>query len=352
MKALFLAGGLGSRLKEMTKNLPKPMIPILEQPLLSLNIERLKKYDIDEIVLSTYYLPQKIKDYFGDGTRQGIKISYQKEEKPLGTGGAIKAAGKFFSETFFVFNADIVSDIDLKAMLRVHREKKADVTIAVTRVENPENYGVIEHDDAGYVTDFKEKPKKGETSSNLINAGIYILEPRILDEIMVGVSTSIEREIYPLLLRKNYKLAMYDKCKYWRDLGTPQDYLAFHQDILGGRVNFPAYNFSKASIYIGSDTRISDTVKLISPVYIGNGSTIAPYSVIGPYTVLGKNTIIGKKSKLKDCVVWASVNVGNCAKISNAVVMSDGIVTSKKNISQKDSFLMKFRNLLQNNRIF
>lgn len=331
MKVLFLAGGVGTRLQEMTKNLPKPMIPIFEQPLLSFNIERLKKYNIDEIVLSTYYLPQMIKDYFGDGKKQGIKISYQKEQKPMGTGGAIKAAGKFFSESFFVFNADIVCDINLTEMLRMHQEKKADVTIAVTSVKHPEKYGVIEYDSEGYIMKFQEKPKEGVSTSNTINAGVYILEPRILNEIQENTHISVEREIYPLLLKKHYKLAIYDQCGYWRDLGTPEDYLAFHQDILEGKLLIPSHVFSKESIYIGAHTKISNKVELISPVYIGNGSMVAAHSVIGPYTVLGKNSSIGKNSQVSNSIVWAGATIGNHVGISNAIVMPDGIVGSKKN---------------------
>jgi mannose-1-phosphate guanylyltransferase len=330
MKALFLAGGFGSRLKEMTKNLPKPMIPILDIPLLAGNIEKLKKYGIDEFILSTFYLPEKIKEYFGNGKRQGVKISYLNEKTPLGTAGAIKAAERFFSETFFVFNADIVSDIDFSAMLRLHQMKKASVTIAVTAVENPASYGVIEYDTDGYITAFKEKPKAGETLSHLINAGIYIFEPEVLREIEKDCCVSIEKQTYPLLLQKHYKMALYNKCSYWRDLGTPKDYLVFHEDILSGKIQMPIHDFLKDSYFVGAGAHIDETVKIIRPVYIGHGVTIEANSIIGPYAVIGQGTFIGKAAVLNHCVVWADTVIGENAKITDAIILSDCVMAVKR----------------------
>ena len=326
MKVLFLAGGLGTRLKEMTQNLPKALIPILEKPLISFNIEKLKKYNIDEVIVSTGYLSQQIQRFLGDGKKMKMKISYQNEQVPLGTAGAIKAAGTNFSEDFFVFNADVVSDIDLEKMLQLHKKKKAAVTIAVTYVEHPEKYGVIEEDEDGYINAFKEKPNPGESDSHLINAGVYIFDPKVLNEIPNNVYSSVERNIYPLLLQKKYKMAIYNECTYWRDLGTPEDYLAFHQDILYGKVKILSHDFLKTNIYIGAGTKFGGTVKIIGPAYIGDGTVIKPDSVIGPNTVLGKNTIIGRNTRIKDCVIWANTTVKNCEKINDAVVLPQGIV--------------------------
>ena len=174
MKALFLAGGMGTRLREMTKQLPKPMIPIFSKPLLARNIARLKEFGVDEVVLSTCYMPDKIRDYFGDGSGLGIKIDYVHEETPLGTGGAIRNAAAKFDDTFLVFNGDIVSGIDLGRMLSFHKAHRAEVTIAATYVEDPSAYGVIEYDAQRMIRAFKEKPQPGETDSHLINAGIYL----------------------------------------------------------------------------------------------------------------------------------------------------------------------------------
>jgi mannose-1-phosphate guanylyltransferase len=322
MKALFLAGGLGTRLKPITNDLPKPMVPIMGKPLLERNIERLKKYGVDEIVLSTCYKPRKIEKYFKDGRKFGVKISYITEDTPLGTAGAIKNAQNFFDGTFLVFNADILSDIDISEMIRFHREKRALATIAATQVDNPSDYGVIEHDENGYITAFKEKPKPHETSSNLINAGVYIFEPQVLDEIPLGRAVSIERETYPLLLQKGYKMAVYNRCSYWLDLGTPVKYLNAHKDILDGKYQIGDFDFYENRKYISRLANISSSARIIGPVYIEDNVKIGSNSVIGPRAVLCKNSSIGKGAKVVGSVVWDNVHVGSGASVINSVVMS------------------------------
>jgi len=321
MKALFLAGGFGSRLKPITDYLPKPMVPVMGKPLLERNIARLKKFGIDEIVLSTCYKPKEIEKHFKDGREWGVKISYISEDIPLGTAGAIKNAQSFFSETFLVFNADILSDIDISEMIRFHNEKGALATIAATQVDNPSAYGVIEHDEKGYITAFKEKPLPHETESNLINAGIYIFEPQLLAEIPGGKPVSIERETYPLLLQKGYKLAVFNRCSYWLDLGTPEKYLKAHRDILKGAFEIGEHDFSGNLPYISETAKINPTAKVIGPAYIGDDVEIGSFSVIGPGTVLGKGSSVGKEARIEGSVVWERVHVKNGASIVDSVVM-------------------------------
>jgi len=323
MKALFLAGGFGTRLKPITNDLPKPMLPIMGKPLLERNIERLKKYGVNEIVLSTCYKPKKIERHFEDGSKFGVKISYITEDEPLGTAGAIKNAQSKLDDTFIVFNADILSDIDISGMMRFHKEKKALATIAVTQVDNPSDYGVIEHDDNGYITAFKEKPQPHESSSNLINAGVYIFEPRLLDEIPSGRAVSVERETYPLLLQKGFKIAVYNRCSYWLDLGTPEKYLKAHKDILAGALQIGDYDFRKNRQYISRMARIHPSAEIVGPAYIGDNVEIDSYSVIGPGTVLCEDSSVGKGAQIIGSVVWNHVHVGSGASIVNSVVMSN-----------------------------
>ena len=323
MKALFLAGGLGTRLRPLTNNLPKPMVPIMGKALLERNIENLKRFGIDEIVLSTCYKPAKIQKYFGDGSRFGVKISYICEDEPLGTAGAIKNAERFFNDTFLVFNADILSDFDISEMIKYHREKGALATIAVTQVDNPSAYGVIEHDENGFITAFKEKPKPNETTSNLINAGIYIFEPELLKEIPSGRAVSIERETYPLLLEKGYKMAVYDRCSYWLDLGTPPKYLKAHKDILKGFIKIKEHDFSKNAQYISKTAKISRFAKIMGPVYIGDNVEISSFAYIGPNTVLSGNSTVGTDAKVVESIVWDNAHVEGGASVVNSVVMSN-----------------------------
>jgi len=323
MKALFLAGGFGTRLKPITNDLPKPMVPIIGKPLLEINIERLKKHGVDEVVLSTCYKPKKIERYFKDGREFGVKISYISEDIPLGTAGAIKNAQSFFDEAFLVFNADILSDIDISEMIRFHKEKGALATIAVTQVDNPSDYGVIEHDENGFITSFKEKPKPHESSSNLINAGVYIIEPQLLDEIPSGRAVSIERETYPMLLQKGYKIALYNRCSYWLDLGTPAKYLKANKDILEGLLQVGSHDFNKNRQYISGTAKINPGVEIIGPAYIWNNVEIGSFSVIGPGTVLCEGSSVGKGAKVVGSVVWDHVHIGSGASIVNSVVMSN-----------------------------
>lgn len=323
MKALFLAGGLGTRLRPITNDLPKPMVPILGKPLLEMNIETLKKHGVDEIILSTCYKPHKIEKYFGDGRNLGVKISYISEDVPLGTGGAIKNAQDFFNDTFLVFNSDILSDIDISEMIRFHKEKRGLATIAVTQVDNSSAYGVIEHDEKGFITAFKEKPQPHESSSNLINAGVYIFEPQLLNEIPDGRAVSIERETYPQILQKGFKIAVYNKCSYWLDLGTPEKYIKAHKDILNGSLLFSNYNFKKNMQYISKTAKISHNARIVGPVYIGDNVEVGPFAVVGPETVLCDASSVGMGAKVIGSVVWDHVHVGGGASVVNSVVMSN-----------------------------
>lgn len=329
MKALFLAGGIGSRLKDMTKQLPKPMIPIFGKPLLARNIERLRQFGIDEIVLSTCYLPDKIRSYFGDGSRFGMRISYVHEEHPLGTGGAIRNAAAHFQQTFLVFNGDIVSGIDLNRMLAFHQQKKADVTIAATYVADPSSYGVLESDADHYITAFKEKPQPGASASHFINAGIYLFEPRVLQEIPEGKAVSIEKDTYPKLLQKNYAMALYQEEAYWRDLGTPKDYLAFAQDVLTGKFSLPKDD-QKRVYGICRGAKIDAKAALIEPVYIGSGVEIGPHCVIGPYAVLEAGARVGAGAEIDHAIVWPEARLEGRSSVCDAIVLSDAVIPAGK----------------------
>lgn len=288
MKALFLAGGMGTRLREMTKQLPKPMIPIFSKPLLARNIARLKEFGVDEVVLSTCYMPDKIRDYFGDGSGLGIKIDYVHEETPLGTGGAIRNAAKF-DDTFLVFNGDIVSGIDLGRMLSFHKAHRAEVTIAATYVEDPSAYGVIEYDAQRMIRAFKEKPQPGETDSHLINAGIYLFEPSVLAHIPTGRPVSVERETYPALLAAGCRMAVYHEEAYWRDLGTPRDYLAFTSDLLDEEL----------------------------PVFGGLSKMF--YGVC-------KGAVIGEGAEVDHAILWPGARLAPETKARDAIVVADASI--------------------------
>lgn len=329
MKALFLAGGMGTRLKPLTDDLPKPMVPMMVKPLMERNMLKLKDCGVDEIILSTSYKPQKIKEYFGDGAKLGLKIHYVCEDIPLGTGGAIKNTQEFFDDTFIIFNADILSNINIIDMLKFHKEKRASVTIAVTRVENPSHYGVIEYNEDLYAESFTEKPKPSEIKSNYINAGIYIFEPDVLKEIPGSKVVSIERETYPLLLEKGYPIAVYKSKEYWMDIGTIEKYRQAHQDILNGSYPLPEYGKNSKGTFIAPNTKIHPTARITAPVYIGENSRIDAYTIIGPNTIIGNGCTVGINCKITNSIVWDKISIQNSSDVSG-VILNSQISNGKK----------------------
>lgn len=335
MKALFLAGGMGTRLKPLTDDLPKPMVPMMVKPLLERNMLKLKKCGVDEVIISTCYKSQKIEDYFGDGTKIGLKINYICEDIPLGTGGAIKNTEEFFHDTFIIFNADILSNINIEAMMKFHKEKKAAVTIAVTEVENPSAYGVIEYDEKLYAKSFTEKPKLSEIKSNYINAGIYIFEPSVLKEIPEGHAVSIERETFPLLLEKSYPVAVYKSDEYWMDIGTIEKYTQAHQDILSGAYPVPELTDENQGIFVGENTTIHASTKIIAPVYIGENAKIGAYSTIGPNTIIGNNCRIGINNIIVDSIVWDKMSIQNNSTFSSIILNYNFMINKTSTTSSK-----------------
>ena len=319
MKALFLAGGRGTRLRPLTDRLPKPMVPVMGKPLLERNLEALKLHGINEIVLSTGYKPEAIERYFGDGEAFGLTIRYVSEDFPLGTGGAIKNCEQYLDGAFFVFNADILSNINFSEMLRYHKRKKADVTIAVARVDNPSAYGVIGYDEDGYAVFFEEKPVPHEIITNYINAGVYIFEPGVLRRIPSGRAVSVEREVFPGLLEKGRKIAVYKGCSYWLDIGTPAKYIQAHRDGFEGKLRLPEIDFYQRSVY-GADARISGSAVLRGPVYLGKNVRIGPEAVVGPHVVIGDNSLIGKRCEIFNSILWNDVVVEADAKMRGCIV--------------------------------
>src|ERR671910_3139394 len=245
MKAILLAGGKGTRLRPLTIHTPKPIVPIFNRPFLQYQIDLLKQVpEIDEVILSLNYQPRRIEEIFGDGSDLGIKIRYVVEPAPLGTGGAIKYAGDQLTESVVVFNGDVLTQIDLAAVLRLHRDRKARATIVLTPVDNPTAYGLVETDADGNIKRFLEKPKPDEITCNTINAGIYVLEPDTFDRIPKDVAYSIERTYFPSLVDRGEQFLAYIDRGYWIDIGTPEKYIQVHRDMFDGR--FAGGSFSSA----------------------------------------------------------------------------------------------------------
>ncbi len=330
MKAIILVGGEATRLLPLTVNTPKAMIPVLNTPFLEYVIRHLGRHQIKDIVLAQGRLAQPIEDYFGDGSQFGIRLHYSIEDTPLGTGGAVKNAERYLDETFLMLNGDVFTDLDITAMIDFHRERKAIATIALTPVDDPTSYGLIETNAQGKVTRFLEKPRWEEVTTKMINAGTYVLEPEILAQIPPQTKVSIERESFPLLLARGEPVYAYPLSGYWIDIGTPEKYLKLHRDLLAGKSEqFPLAPGEQAiigensdihptaqimgSVVIGSNCSIGRRVKLIGPVVIGNGCTILEESVIEE-SIIWQNTRLGPRVNLKNSIV-----AENCCLNANSL---------------------------------
>jgi len=338
MKALFLAGGMGSRLRPLTNDLPKPMVPIMNKPLLERSMENLRKSGIRNIVISAGYKSQYIQEYFGNGNKFGLDIEYICEDFPMGTGGAIRKTGHLFNDTFLVFNADIICNMDFSELIKYHKAKSADVTIAVTRVDNPSSYGVIEYNKSGYAVTFTEKPETDKIKSNYINAGVYIFEPKVLREIPEDIPTSVERETFPALLKNGHSIAVYNGCSYWMDIGTPEKYMQMHEDIMSGDCRLSGIHFNNKGVFIAENSNIDATAEIIGPVYIGNNVIIGPNATIGPNAVIGDGAFVHKGGKVANSILWNNVDVGSFSAM-DGVVAASGFKVACKDIRNNPAFI-------------
>src|SRR6478752_6434335 len=269
MKAILLAGGKGTRLRPLTIHTPKPIVPIFERPFLHYQLDLLKKVpEIDEVILSLNYQPRRIEEIFGDGGESGLSIRYVVEPAPLGTAGAVRYAGESLRESIVVFNGDVLTQVDLAAVIRLHRERRAKATIVLTPVDNPTAYGLVETDADGNVRRFLEKPNPDEITCDTINAGIYVLEPDTFDRIPKDVQYSIERAYFPSLIERNEMFVAYVDRGYWIDIGTPEKYVQVHHDMFDGK--FAAGLFATADRtqpIISPEARIEDNVSITGPCF-------------------------------------------------------------------------------------
>ena len=322
MKAILLAGGKGTRLRPLTIHTPKPIVPIFNRAFLHYQIDLLKQVpEIDEVILSLNYQPRRIEEMFGDGADLGIKIRYVVEPVPLGTAGAIKYAGDKLTESVVVFNGDVMTQLDLAAVIRMHRERQARATIVLTPVDNPSAYGLVETDEQSNIKRFIEKPKPEEITTNHINAGIYILEPDTFDRIPSEVPWSIERSYFPSLIERSETFVAYIYNGYWIDIGTPEKYVQVHHDIMDGRFVAPPFaGLTAPRQCIAPDARIEDGATIEGPVFIDEGVLVKAGARIGPYAVIGRQTQVEEEAIIERSILWPNCRIGNQASIADAVL--------------------------------
>lgn len=319
MKAIILVGGQGTRMRPLTHTTPKAMLPVLNRPFLEHTFRYLLAAGISRVILATCYLPTAIQEYFGDGRRYRLRIRYMVEDPPLGTGGAVKNAARYLDETFVVLNGDVFTDLDLKAMLAFHREREAVATMALVAVDDPSPFGVVVTDAEGRVARFVEKPPRESAPSRNINAGIYILEPQVLEALPpTGTPSMLEQELFPLLVNRHSDFYGYPFSGFWLDTGTPQNYLRLHQHLLlssdGGTVS------SSASIH--RSALISGPVEIGASTVVESGARL-----MGP-TSLGPGCHIEEGAVVDGSVLWERVHVKRGAVVQDSVLATGCVVAA------------------------
>jgi mannose-1-phosphate guanylyltransferase/phosphomannomutase len=321
MKAVVMAGGEGSRLRPLTINRPKPMVPMVNKAMMAHILDLLKRHGITDVVVTVQYLAANIQDDFGDGESLGMKIVYSVEETPLGTGGSVKHAQQYLDDTFLVISGDALTDFDLTRIVEYHRQKKAMATLALYRVPNPLEYGVIIIDGDGHIRQFLEKPSWGEVFSDTINTGIYVLEPAALDYFEPNKVFDFSKDLFPLILERGDPIYGYVAEGYWCDVGSLQEYMRATSDLLAGKVHLGELGqHIGGSIWTGKDVDIAPDAQLYGPIYLGDGVKIKGGVVIRGPSVIRDYTIVDTRAHVDRSIIWRNSYIGERAEVRGAIL--------------------------------
>ncbi len=321
MKAVVMAGGEGSRLRPLTLGRPKPMVPIVNQPVLRHIINLLKEHDITDIVITLQYMADVIQDDLGDGKAIGCNIRYSIEEVPLGTAGSVKLAEDWLDETFIVISGDALTDFNLGEIIKYHNDHKAVATLTLTRVPNPLEYGVIITDEDGRVRQFQEKPSWGEVFSDTVNTGIYVLEPSIFKYFEKNVPFDFSQQLFPLLLEKGDPIFGYVADGYWSDVGSIHDYMRSTADFLEGKIKIemPGTHLG-GNIWVEDDVDIDPHAQLYGPIYLGEGVKIKGGAIVRGPTVIRDQTIVESRATIDRSIIWRNSYIGERAELRGCIV--------------------------------
>lgn len=349
MQAVILVGGQGTRLRPLTLTVPKPMLPLANRPFLEFQINLCKRHGIEEIIMSTAYLPEVFQEHFGDGSGLGVKMIYVTEEEPLDTCGAVKNVEEHITGRFLVFNGDVLTDLDLTALLAFHEQKKGKATLYLTHVEDPTAYGLVPLDEDSRIQEFLEKPSPDQIVTDLVNAGTYVLEPELLERVPAGERFSFERQLFPGMLEDGLAMFGFPSDAYWMDIGAPSKYLQAHYDILDRRLAFEFEGREiRPSVWVGDGCEISAEASVLGPSILGPGCKISKNAVVGGNCVLGpgceigegarlegavlhEGCVVGSGSHLHCCALSAGARVGRDVNISDQAVLGGGVVVEDKN---------------------
>ena len=325
MKAIILAGGVGTRLRPLSCTRPKLLFPLLNRPLLDHTLERLAETGVNGVTLAVKYMADFFMRRYGESAH-GMKISYSRERIPMWTGGAIKYAEELIGhdDLFLVLNGDIFTTINYKELVRKHKENEAVATLALYNVDDPSRYGTVKLTNENRITQFVEKAPFGKAPSNLINAGVYVLDPEIFNYIPAGRPVSIEREVFPKLAEEG-KLFGHTFNDIWIDIGKPEDYLKANKVML---------DENPKKRLLGTNNRLGADVELTDPIIVDSEVTVGENSKIGPYTIIGRNTVLGKNVRLENSVVFPEATILDNASVTGAIIGEAATIGAGATISE------------------
>lgn len=335
MKAVIMAGGFGTRLRPLTQNIPKPMVPLINKPMMEHIISLLKRNNIKELIVLLFFQGDVIENYFKDGKNFGVNIQYILPSEDYGTAGAVKLAEKYIDDTFLVISGDVLTDFNLNSAIDFHKKNKADATILLTRVENPLPFGIVITEKNGKIKKFLEKPSWGEVFSDTINTGIYILEKDVFEFIPKNKEFDFSKDLFPMMMSKNKKLFGAHMDGYWKDVGNLTEYRLAHHDVLDKKVkiNIPFKKINKR-LYLGEESEVDYSTNIEGLAIIGNNCKIEK-NVIIRNSVIGNNTIIEDGAKILDSVLWDGVFVGRQCEIKESVVGSNTVIKEGAHLSEE-----------------
>ena len=321
VKAVVMAGGEGTRLRPLTSNQPKPMVPIVGKPCMEHIIELLKRHGMTDVIVTVAFLPQAIRSYFGNGEALGVDIGYSVEESPLGTAGSVRLAAGRLDDTFLVISGDALCDVDLTQLVEFHKEKKASVTIGLKAVENPLEFGIVVTDDDGRVERFLEKPSWGQVFSDTINTGIYVLEPEVLKHVPTDRPYDFSKELFPLLLEMGRPIYGCVLDGYWQDIGNLDQYRQANFDALDERVQLDIGGIRiRGNVWLGEGVDLAELEAVEGPAYIGSYCRISPQATIAPYSVLSTSVTVREGARTSHSIVDASTYIGRSAVVEGAII--------------------------------
>ncbi len=347
MKAMILAAGVGSRLDPLTRSLPKPMVPVINRPVIEHIVRLLKRHGFDDIVVNLHYLGDQIDAHFKKCKDLGVTLHFQYEDRLWGDAGSLKRCEQFFDDTFIVIGGDDITDLDLSRLVRHHKEKRALASIALSLVDDPSEYGIVLMNERGRITRFMEKPKGETIFSNSANTGVYVFEPEIFDLIPKGTTYGFGHNLMPLLIEQKKPLYGLLTSAYWKDVGNLKTYEQCHVDAMAGRVQLDMpYPQVKKYMWIGDNVQIDPTAEIGYPVTIGDNCVIGPGAKVLENSVLGINCEVRAHATVDQSILWDNAVVepdtmlvrcvvGRGCKVASNAAVFDGVIINPARAKSK-----------------